>query len=154
MSVARTMRISASALTAERLRMDVIANNIANAQTTGPDGPYRRQRVVVQALGPEASPAAFGNVLRSHMVADGGTPHVVGSGVRVVRVEEDQSPGPAVYEPRHPDADENGYVTYPNVNVAAEMVDLLSATRAYEANVTVVNALKSMALKALSIGSR
>lgn len=154
MSFARTMRISASALTAERLRMDVVANNIANAQTTGPDGPYRRQRVVLRALGPEGPPTAFGSILRSQTADESDAPHVVGSGVRVVRVEEDESPGQAVYEPRHPDADENGYVTYPNVNVAAEMVDMLSATRAYQANVTVINALKSMALKALSIGSR
>ncbi|MGI6208368.1 MAG: flagellar basal body rod protein FlgC [Anaerolineae bacterium] len=154
MGFTRSMRISASALTAERLRMDVVANNVANAQTTGPDGPYRRQRVVLRPLDAEPARPSFGSVLRGQMASGAATPAVVGSGVQVVRVEEDPSPGETVYEPDHPDADENGYVTYPNVSVAAEIVDLLSATKAYQANVTVVNALKSMAQKALSIGTR
>jgi flagellar basal-body rod protein FlgC len=150
MGIERSLSISASALTAERLRMDVIANNIANAQTTGPQGPYRRQTVVFQAAQPNNR---FQATLGSQMQAAGaGT--VIGSGVKVVKVVEDKSAGQRVYEPGSPDADANGYVTYPNVNITSEMVDLMTATKAYQANVTVINATKSMALKAISIGSR
>jgi flagellar basal-body rod protein FlgC len=150
MGFASALRISASALTAERLNMDVIANNIANVQTTGPDGPYQRQRVVVRAATEESQ---FGNVLGSQMQLST-SPNVIGSGVRVVRIEADPAPGQRVYEPGNADADAEGYVTYPNVNVTSEMVNLLAATKAYQANITVVNATKSMAMKALTIGSR
>jgi flagellar basal-body rod protein FlgC len=150
MSIERSLGISASALTAERLRMDVIANNIANAQTTGPKGPYKRQTVVFQAAQPSGP---FQAVLGSEMRASQAAP-VVGAGVRVVKVVEDNSPGQRVYEPGNPDADADGYVTYPNVNITSEMVDLMTATKAYQANVTVINATKNMALKAISIGSK
>jgi flagellar basal-body rod protein FlgC len=133
-------KITASALTAQRLRMDLIASNVANAETTrGANGaPYQRQLAVFAA-----DPPRF-NLL--------GRVEEPGRGVRVQQIVTDETPGQRVYDPDHPDADENGYVTYPNVNLATEMTDMLSATRAYEANVTVFNALKSMALRALDIG--
>ncbi|HHV93176.1 MAG TPA: flagellar basal body rod protein FlgC [Firmicutes bacterium] len=133
-----TFRISGSALTAERLRMDTIANNLANVNTTRTEagGPYRRQMPVF-ATRTEARPNAHG---------------FRGAGVRVIGIYEDPTPGRLVYEPEHPDADENGYVHYPNVNVVTEMVDMISATRAYEANINVINSARNMALKALEIG--
>ncbi len=154
MGFVKAMRISASALTAERLRMDVIANNVANSQTTGPDGAYRRQRVIFRAESSGSTGASFGSVFGRQLSRTGSPGEVIGSGVRVVRVEEDPGAGQRVYEPDHPDADAEGYVEYPNVNVTAELMDLLSATKAYQANVTVTNSLKTAALKALSIGSR
>ena len=139
-------RISTSGLTAQRLRMDTIAANVANAETTrtAEGGPYKRQLVVFSAeqaqnrLGPIGSAVTAGTAV---------TP-----GVRVEAILSDDSPGHKVYDPDHPDADAQGFVTYPNVNVVTEMTDMLSATRSYEANVTVFSALKSMALKALDIG--
>ncbi|MGI6147945.1 MAG: flagellar basal body rod protein FlgC [Firmicutes bacterium] len=142
MSTFRAFRISASGLTAERLRMDTIANNLANAETTRtPEGgPYRRQvpvfaPILSQAMGP-GRPGQGQS----------------GEGVRVVAIVSDESPPRLVYDPQHPDADGDGYVAMPNVNVVREMVDLVSATRAYEANITALNAAKQMALKALEIG--
>ncbi len=138
--------ISASALTAERLRMDVISNNIANANTTRTieGGPYVRQRVVF-APRFDATPA-FAPLMAMM------TPEGLPVGVRVVGIQKDPSPPRMVYDPGHPDANAEGYVAYPNVNTVNEMVDMISATRAYEANITAFNATKSMALQALSIG--
>lgn len=140
------MAISASALTAERLRMDVIANNIANANTTRTleGGPYVRRRVV---FAPRFDPVPGFSPLRPTQTAEG-----LPLGVRVVGVEPDPAPPRFVYDPSHPDANEEGYVAFPNVDPLKEMVDLMTATRAYEANVTVLNATKSMALRALDIG--
>lgn len=136
-------KITASALTAQRLRMDVIANNVANAETTRTEegGPYKRQQVVFAAgqVDPGPVPAAVSSRRATE-------------GLRVDQILTDDSPGNRAYDPTHPDADEDGYVTYPNVNIATEMTDMLSATRSYEANVTVFNALKSMVSKALEIG--
>lgn len=132
---------SATGLLAERLRMDVIASNIANAystRTTG-GGPYRRLMTVLAA---EAAPES----------ASPSTSSFSGRGVRVTGIVEDQTPLPTIYDPEHPDAGTDGYVRMPNVNPVTEMVDLITATRAYEANVTVMNAAKQMALKALDIG--
>jgi flagellar basal-body rod protein FlgC len=133
---------AASGLTAERLRMDVISNNIANVNTTrtAEGGPYRRQVVVFEPR----SGNSFADALSSQMGQ--------GSGVRVSGITKDQSPLRMVYEPNHPDANPNGYVAMPNVNVVTEMVDMITATRSYEANVTVINSAKSMAAKALEIG--
>ncbi|NMB44872.1 MAG: flagellar basal body rod protein FlgC [Firmicutes bacterium] len=138
MSFFQTLRISGSALTAERLRMDTIANNLANANSTRTEagGSYQRQ-VPVFATRVEGQPTRAG---------------FRGGGVRVVGIHADLSPGRRAYEPGHPDADPEGYVEYPNVNVVTEMVDLITATRAYEANITVINSSRNMALKALEIG--
>lgn len=142
---------SASGLTAERLRMDVIANNIANANTTRTEsgGAYHRRYVVFKPR--ENKPSGFDEVLKK---ARGGSSSRlnVGEGVRAVSIEEDTAQGPLVYDPGHPDANAQGYVEKPNVNVVAEMVDMITAHRAYEANTTAINAAKTMALKAMEIG--
>ncbi len=137
MSLFDTFRISGSGLTAERLRMDTIANNLANANTTRTEagGPYRRQMVLFSAIEKKTV-----------------TKKPIGGGVKVVGIVHDASPPKLVYDPQHPDADADGYVQLPNINVVTEMVDLITATRAYEANITAINAAKSMALKALDIG--
>lgn len=134
MSLFGGLGIAASGMTAERLRMDVIAENLANAESTrGADGqPYRRKEVV---LG-EAGGSSFADVL---------------AGVRVKQVAEDQSPGRKVYDPTHPDADAQGYVTMPNVNTVTEMTDLITATRGYEANVQALNSAKQMFNRTLDI---
>ncbi|MCB0191854.1 MAG: flagellar basal body rod protein FlgC [Anaerolineae bacterium] len=138
-------RITASALTSQRLRMDVTANNVANAETTRTEegGPYQRQQVVFEAMldGPNFIPTSFS--------INNSKP---GKGVNVTEIVADDSPGNRVYDPNHPDADDEGFVTYPNVNIVTEMTDMLSATRSYEANVTVFNSLKNMAMRALDIG--
>lgn len=141
----RAFDISASALTLQKLRMDVIAQNIANAQTTRTETgePYRRKVVVVRE-GQYAKP--FLQYLQEKLGS------FSGSGVKAVRVQEDPTPFKRVYDPTHPDADEDGYVQMPNVEILREMVDMISATRSYEANVTAFNAAKNMALKALEIG--
>jgi flagellar basal-body rod protein FlgC len=134
MSLLGGFAISGSGMTAERLRMDVIAQNLANAESTrGADGqPYRRKSVV---LG-EASGSSFEQVL---------------AGVRVKQIAEDQTPGRKVYDPSHPDADKTGMVTMPNVSTVTEMVDLISASRAYEANVQAFNAAKQMFTRTLDL---
>ena len=136
--------ISASALTAQRLRMDVIASNIANAETTratfenGKFVPYRRKMTVMEPIR-----ADFRDVLNGKLATQG---------VRVTEIKEDPTPFRQVYNPGHPDADENGMVNMPNVDLLREMVDLVSATRSYEANVTALNASKAMFMKSLEIG--
>nr|WP_092068358.1 flagellar basal body rod protein FlgC [Dendrosporobacter quercicolus]NSL47067.1 flagellar basal body rod protein FlgC [Dendrosporobacter quercicolus DSM 1736]SDL74779.1 flagellar basal-body rod protein FlgC [Dendrosporobacter quercicolus] len=134
---------AASGLSAERLRMDVISNNIANVNTTrtAAGGAYRRQVVQFE---PRAGQASFAQILSEQLES--------GQGVRAVGITADQSPLRNVYDPGHPDANAEGYVQMPNVNVVAEMVDMITATRAYEANVTSVNAAKNMAMQALEIG--
>jgi len=139
---------SASALTAQRLRMDVISSNIANAETTragfvnGQFVPYKRKMVVL-----EPSQQNFSSLLNQQMGMGTNS-----QGVRVAKITEDQTPTKLVYNPTHPDADANGYVNMPNVDVQKEMVDMISASRSYEANVTAINASKAMFLKALEIG--
>lgn len=145
MGIFNSLAISASGLTAERLRLDLIANNIANMNTKGrPDDPanppyLRRIPVFAQIL---EQVSASGSSLSS----------VSGTGVRVVRILEDARPPRLVYEPSDPMADGLGYVAYPNINIVNEMVNMISATRSYEANVTALNAAKDIALKALEIG--
>lgn len=135
---------AASGLTAERLRLDVISNNIANVNTTrtAEGGPYRRQLVVFE---PRSEQLSFAQMLSGQM-------NTAGNGVKVVGITKDNSPTRKVFDPNHPDADKDGYVEMPNINIVSEMVDMITATRAYEANVTAVNGAKSMALKALDIG--
>jgi flagellar basal-body rod protein FlgC len=141
-----SMHVSASGMAAERLRMDVISQNLANVNSTsGADGqPYRRHEVVFQAKDQIAGGVGAG----ASADALQGKPM---EGVAPVAIVEDPSPLRQVYDPSHPDADENGYVSMPNVNPVTEMVDMMTATRAYEANVTAMNAAKNMALKALDI---
>jgi flagellar basal-body rod protein FlgC len=137
-----SLRISASGLSAERLRMDTISSNIANVSTTrGEDGqPYRRKVAVFQEnLNTELDKRT--GKMKENML-----------GVKAVGIVEDQSELKRVYDPSHPDADEEGYVNMPNVNILNEMADMIAATRSYEANVTAMNSEKSMFLKALEIG--
>lgn len=141
MSIFHSINTSASALTAQRLRMDVISSNMANVDTAG----YRRKSVVLQPK--EGNFSSFMNQAMSNQTTG------AGSGVKVSKIVEDtETPFKLVYDPEHPDADENGYVELPNVDPLREMVDLISATRSYEANVTVLNASKGMLMKALEIG--
>ena len=142
MSMFKAMDVSASGLTAQRFRMDVISENIANMDTTRTDTgePYRR-RVTVFEQQPGDS---FSSYLGS---AASGT-----GGVRVAGVVEDPSPLKLEYDPENPDANEEGYVQKPNVDVVTEMVDMISASRAYEANITALNASKDMYMKAFEIG--
>ena len=140
---------SGSGLQAERLRMDVTSENLANAQTTkGADGrPYRRKDVVLQEAGDVGS--SFASVLSSAQGRglNGTTAH----GVKVAGIVEDPSPSRRVYDPGHPDADAKGYVSMPNVNTVTEMTDLIGASRAYEANVTAMQTTKAMFARTLDI---
>ncbi|QCJ42393.1 flagellar basal body rod protein FlgC [Bacillus sp. S3] len=147
-----SLNISASALTAQRLRMDVVSSNIANASSTrgklvdGKWEPYRRKMV-------EMAPREknFNQVLQGEMQKQSQASSIF-KGVRVTGIVNDQTPFKPVYDPAHPDANAEGYVMMPNVDLSKEMVDLLSASRAYEANVTSFNTGKSIMLKALEIG--
>ena len=144
MGVFSGMDISASGMTAQRTRLDIISENIANVNTTrDADGNvYMRKSVIFQ----EKGVPTFDELLL-------GTAGNFGRGVKITSIFEDTSTeGRMVYDPSHPDADENGYVTYPNVNTVQEMTDMIDASRAYEANVTAFNASKNMQLKALEIG--
>src|SRR3954451_18188308 len=141
------LKTAGSALTAQRLRMDVISSNLANSEATStPEGgPYKRERVV------------FGPVLRDSLgklsasagsIANGAAT----GGVEVKGIIQDQEDPRLVFDPTHPDANADGFVAYPNVDMVTEMTDMLSASRSYEANITIVNVAKSMAQKALDIG--
>lgn len=137
---------AASGLTAERLRLDVITNNIANANTTRTQegGAYKRKLVIFEPRGEKAQ--SFAGFLSREM---DGEP---GQGVRAIRIVTDETPGPTVFAPGHPDANADGYLEMPNLNIASEMVDMITASRAYEANTTAINTAKAMATKALDIG--
>jgi flagellar basal-body rod protein FlgC len=145
-----SFNVASSGLTAQRLRMDLISSNIANAGTTRtPEGgPYVRKRAIF-------APENIRTDYRSPMVPDRISAGV-GQGVRVVKIEDDASPARLMYDPEHPDAiktgPKKGYVEMPNVNIVMEMTDLISASRSYEANVTMVNNSKSNFNKALEIG--
>ncbi|MFS1513205.1 flagellar basal body rod protein FlgC [Chengkuizengella sp. SCS-71B] len=149
MSLTNSFNTSSSALTAQRLRMDIISSNIANAETTrgklvdGEWVPYQRKVVVTEAAGQPSFDKVFQSKLSSNLV---------GNGVKVTQITEDQSPFKRLYQPTHPDANKEGFVYMPNVDILKEMVDMISATRSYEANVTALNASKSMFMKALEIG--
>jgi flagellar basal-body rod protein FlgC len=141
LGVFSALEVSASGLSAERVRMNTTASNLANSRTTrtAQGGPFRRMDPVFEAVGLDR--------LR-------GLPSMqrAVSLVRVSRIQEDQRPGTMVYDPSHPDANAQGYVTYPNVNAVEEMVNMITATRAYEAGVTSINSIKQMARSALEIG--
>ncbi len=134
MDLFTAMDISSSGLSAQRTRMNTISSNIANSQTTRTEegGAYRRRDVVFQS-------SSFEDTL---------------AGVTVSEIREDQTPGKRIYDPGHLDADEDGYVTMPNVNIMEEMVNLVTTTRAFEANTTAIASQKDMAMKALVIGSK
>ena len=146
MSIFNAINVSATGLTAERLRMDTISKNIANANTTRTSngGPYRRQVVVFKTK----EESSFSKVLQETTNSDG----KAAKGVEVVGIRQDQSPFKKVYEPGHPDANEEGYVMMPNVEVVTEMANMISASRGYEANITALNTTKNIALKALELG--
>ena len=145
---------AASGLTAERLRMDVISNNLANANTTrtAEGGAYHRRYVVFEPREQWEKNQTFAGYLSDAVQRKMGRRLGRGNGVRAVRIDEDRTQGPLVYDPGHPDANADGYVERPNVNPVSEMVDMITASRAYEANVTTINAAKSMARKAMEIG--
>lgn len=130
--------VSASALTAQKTRLDVVAQNIANAQTTrtASGGPYQRQVVSFET-----------ELIRNQGATGAGL-----QSVRVAQVTTDRSPGQQIYNPQHPDATPEGLVTMPNVNLSTEMVDLITASRTYEANLSVVKSARQMAMRTLDIG--
>lgn len=149
MSIFNSFGINASGMTAQRYRMDIISENVANANTTRTqDGtPYRRKVVTFEERGQKVG--TFSSFLGSASSA------YQGQGVRVGRVEEDDwTQMNMVYDPSHPDADENGYVLYPNVNIVTEMTNLIDASRSYEANATAFNASKSIAMKGLEMSGQ
>jgi flagellar basal-body rod protein FlgC len=141
-----TLQISGSGLSAERLRMDVTAENLANAQSTR--GAYKRKEVVLQAVDGQSG---FADALAAANGATGATTNGETPGVKVAAITQDTTPGHRVYDPGHPDADANGYVTMPNVDTVTEMVDLMSEQRSYEANVTAMQSSKTMFTKTLDI---
>ena len=140
MDFATTFKICGSGLAAQRAKMDVVSSNLANAGTTKTEegGPYRRKMVVLKA---EPVKETFDRTLEGAL-----------SEVKVDQIAEDLSPMKSVYDPAHPDADEKGFVTLPNVNVITEMADMINVGRSYEAVVTAFDATKNMALKTLEIG--
>ncbi len=139
MSFLSSLNIAGSALTAQRFRMDVASQNIANVDTTRTQNgePYSRKMVVMQER--------FSDMLDTQR-------NKVGQGVEISEIVEGDKSFKLVYEPDHPDADDLGYVRYPNIDMVKEMMDMMSATRSYDANVTTVNAIKTMAMSALQIG--
>ena len=148
MAFLSSMNIVASGMTAQQLRLDVVAENVTNSTTTRTEagGPYRRKMVVFQSVAGRAAMAR---------AAEGLTPNAgapTAGGVRVTQIVEDPSPMKLVYDPTHPDANEDGYVEMPNVDMVKEMTDAMAATQAYSANVTAFNTLKSVVAKGLEIG--
>ena len=141
LGVFSALEVAASGLSAQRVRMNTIASNLANARTTRTEegGPYRRLDPVFEAVGLDRARGAF--------AASSGA-----SLVQVARIQEDERPGMLVHEPGHPDANEAGYVEYPNVHVVEEMVNMITASRAYEAGVTSIETIKQMAHSAIGIG--
>lgn len=153
--------ISASGLVSYRARMNTIANNIANVNTTnvGDGTPFQRQFVELRPVADENRwklPQSKILMLRNNFDHISELGEIIPNdprymGVRVSGISTDQTPGQIIYDPAHPDADENGYVTMPNVNIVQEMVNMMTASRSYEANITALNQTKQVALKAISI---
>lgn len=146
MSIFNALNVSATGLTAERLRMDTISKNMANTQTTRTSngGPYRRQVVVFKTKDD--------NTPFSQYLKGAGKSGARLTGVEVVGIQNDNSEFKRVYDPGHPDADQDGYVLMPNVDIVTEMANMIAASRGYEANITALNATKGMAMKALELG--
>ncbi len=149
MSFLNIFKIASSAMRAQRIRMNVISSNLANAYTTRtPEGgPYRRKDVVFAPSPVDGEGGLFEQIFRS-IINNEKEPE----GVKVVDIVEDRKPFKMVYDPGHPDANKDGYVAYPNVDVVEEMINLISASRSFEANVTAFNSAKDMILKTLDIG--
>ena len=145
MSIFKSVGVNASGMTAERFRMDIISQNVANANTTRTEEgtPYRRKIVTFQERTTDIT--SFGTIFRRARGMD------VGDGVKATGVFEDQSDLTMVYDPSHPDANEDGYVLYPNVNIVTEMTNMIDAERAYQANATAFTASKAIAMKGLDI---
>ncbi len=144
MDLLTSLRISSSGLAAQRKRIEAISSNIANAQTTrtAEGGPYRPKEVV---FGSEPARESFADILEGQL-------DQFGQKVHATEIVSSNKPPILKYEPNHPDADEKGYVAYPNINVMSEMANMTNAQRSYEANVSALNTAKSMAIKALEIG--
>ena len=147
MSFFNSMNVSASGLTAQRLRMDVISENIANVNTTRTNegGPFRRKTVLFE----EIRETPFNSMLRG--AGESGPSGGMG-GVKVTNIVRDNTPGPLVFDPSHPDANAEGFVRMPNINIVEEMINMISATRSYEANITAINNTKAMLSRTLEIG--
>ncbi len=145
MNLFTAMEIASSGLSAQRTRMNALASNLANARTTRTEegGPYRRKDPVFKAV-------AMADQTRGNARTAAGEASYL---VKVDKIQEDQSPPQLVYDPAHPDADEQGYVALPNINVVEEMVNLITASRAYESGVTALQSIKGMARAALNIGA-
>ncbi|OGQ95175.1 MAG: flagellar basal body rod protein FlgC [Deltaproteobacteria bacterium RIFOXYD12_FULL_57_12] len=143
MDIFQSMKISSSALQAQQIRLNTISSNLANIETTRtPEGgPYRKKSVIFRTV----NQPAFDQQLASSLQEGA-------RGVEVARITTDNRPPKTIYDPSHPDADSAGYVAFPDINLLEEIADLMSATRTYEANVTVIKSAKRMALKALDIG--
>jgi len=173
MSFFNSMNVAASGLTAQRARMDVHAQNLANIDTTrtAEGGPYQRRVVVFEERRDNANDfaAIFERVTRRRPGMDAATGPIFdrpslfnqmrrqgpgGEGVRVHSITEDPTPGPMVYDPGHPDANEQGYLLRPNVNVIGEMVNMISASRSYEANITSMNITRGMMNRTLEMSGR
>ena len=170
MSFFNTMNTSASGLTAQRMRMDIISQNIANATTTqtAEGGPYRRQAVIFEPVPNQNFADQLDQALERNQLsegrqsfarvndiverAQGGGSGSTPGGVRVSHIATDPSDGPLVYDPGHPHADEDGYVRLPNVNIIYEMVNMMSASRSYEANMTAITTTRAMIQRTLDIG--
>ena len=145
LSVFTSLELAGRALSAQRTRLDVVSANLANAQTTrvlGQEGPYRRRDVVLEA---DEVRGAFGQILQDEL--GGSVP-----AVRVAEIVEDTAPPRMEYNPDHPDANEEGYVAFPNVNTVEEMVNMITSMRTYQANLSVVSGIQEMSRRALSIG--
>ncbi|MGD9560232.1 MAG: flagellar basal body rod protein FlgC [Oscillospiraceae bacterium] len=153
MSFLSTLDISTSALTAQRFRMDIIAQNISNIDTTRTENgePYRRRLTVFQERGLTSVASGGGATTSFRTALEREAYKIAGGGVRVEEVIRDESDFVPVYDPAHPDADEDGYVLMPNVDRAEEIVDLMAASHSYNANITTINIIKTMAMKAAEI---
>ena len=146
MSIFKSFGVNASGMTAERYRMDIISQNVANANTTRTEDGTAYRRKIVTFNEKSTDIGKFSTIFKKARGMD------TGDGVKATGVYEDQSDLTMVYDPSHPDADENGYVFYPNVNIVTEMTNMIDAERAYQANATAFNASKSIAMKGLEIG--
>lgn len=155
MAFLSSMSIVASGLTAQQLRLDIVAENVTNSQTTrteGGEGAYRRKVVVFEAVsGRDSFRDAMARAMGQKTVSNGTVAPNAG-GVRVTQIVEDESPMKIVYDPTHPDADEDGYLEMPNVDMVKEIADAMAASRAYASNVTAFNTLKSVISSGLEIG--